>query len=226
MIRRAESRLKMSRTRVYRIMPDERYQRLIIPAGPEAEEYMTFTADPLEIAGAPLTAEIVNPTARAGKLWYVEGGSIAVRPDRNKPSLVVNVPALGLQLTEPSPSSRYPGCEAIQTPLEMAGQLLPVMLDGKGMILLNVLECINCLDWQNSHWLDSPSPGPDARIVRYAFHSNRFVVSSIFKIPETCAREVLVVERTRNPEEEFKAAVEKSRMNGIAFELLWEESTV
>ena len=209
--------------RVYRIIPDERFQRLTVRAGPDAGEQTLFTADRIDTANPRFSARVVNPGARAGRLWYVEGGAIAVRPDREKPPLTVDVPVLGLSVSQPHQSTRHPGCDAIQGPLEMAGQLLPLTLDGGELILLNVLECINCLDRANTLWLDGPSSGPDARIARYVFHSNRFIVSSIFKIPETCASEVLVVERFGDPEEEFKAGVERAGIGGIAFELLWQQ---
>src|SRR5205809_1016798 len=57
--------------------------------------------------------------------------------------------------------------------------------------LVNILNCLNCLDVDKSSWhykLKTTLPP-----LRYAFYPERFRGSpGLFKIPETCRREVLI----------------------------------
>jgi hypothetical protein len=99
----------------------------------------------------------------------------------------------------------------------MAGQLFPLPHNGTTYQLLNVTECINCLDTKKSKFYEDGAPQ------KYVFHPNRFSESSIFKIPETAKGEVLLVEGARDPEEEFRALVEKHKLQGVLFEELWSD---
>jgi hypothetical protein len=105
----------------------------------------------------------------------------------------------------------------------MAGELLPLPHEGREYTVLNVTECINCLDQDASQWSLNPSTGERVRLVRYAFHRDRFSESPIFKIPETCRAEVLVVEGLLDPEDEFRSVVRRAQLRGLIFEQLWED---
>jgi hypothetical protein len=85
--------------------------------------------------------------------------------------------------------------EALRTHLEMAGELLELHYKGQSYWLLNVLECVNCLDEVRTTWAeyDGVKLSPD----KYVFHSNRFSESGIFKISATYRSEVLVGEPYR-----------------------------
>lgn len=113
--------------------------------------------------------------------------------------------------------------EAVRTFFEMAGELLPIKVEGEPeeFILLNVTECTNSLNKRLTEWSKNPETGEDVLIKKYVFHPNRFVDSTIFKIPETCTAQTLVVERYNDPECEFKAFVEQSGLRGLIFEELW-----
>lgn len=104
---------------------------------------------------------------------------------------------------------------------EMAGEVLPIPFEGKTLSLLNVTECINCLDREKSQWRDPRRR--EGLPLKYVFHPNRLDESSIFKIPETCKGEILVLERENDPETEFKAAVEHHRLTGLIFKELWSD---
>ena len=102
----------------------------------------------------------------------------------------------------------------------MAGELLPLPYQGQEYTLLNVTECINCLDEEHTEWVYHL--GTKIQIAKYVFHPDRFSESTIFKIPQTRRGEILTVEGLKDPEDEFKYVVEKEGLKGIEFEMLWE----
>jgi hypothetical protein len=83
-----------------------------------------------------------------------------------------------------------------------------------------VTECVNCLDHDKCKWLKTKD-GQRIYPTKFVFHPDRFVESSIFKIPEMRASSPLCVERENDPETEFKAAVEHHKLKGLTFKLLW-----
>lgn len=112
--------------------------------------------------------------------------------------------------------------DILLTFLEMAGELLPLFYQGQTFTILNVTECINCLDDTNTKWVYGETTGAKIRIEKYAFYPDRFSESTIFKIPETHKGEILVVEGLKDPEDEFKYTVENAGLQGIIFEQIWE----
>jgi hypothetical protein len=104
----------------------------------------------------------------------------------------------------------------------MAGELLPLPHRGEVFTVLNITECINCLDHNRTRWVLGKSTGARIRIKEYAFHPNRFSESVLFKIPETCKADVLVVEGLPGCEvEEFRYVVEQNGLEGLLFEEIW-----
>lgn len=110
----------------------------------------------------------------------------------------------------------------LATFLEMSGELLPLPYQEEEFTILNITECINCLDHTNTKWVYGETTGAKIRIEEYAFHPDRFSESTIFKIPETCKTQILVIEGLKNPEDEFKHIVEETGLLGIDFEQIWE----
>ena len=51
--------------------------------------------------------------------------------------------------------------EKLQTILEMAGEILPLSCQDGPYYLLNVLECVNCLDDASSKWVLGKSTGAE-----------------------------------------------------------------
>lgn len=113
--------------------------------------------------------------------------------------------------------------EALRSTFEMAGELLPLEYNGVAFHLLNVLECISCLDDQRTKWVTGKTTGAKIRIVEYHFNKSRLSESTIFKIPETSSSEILCVEGLKDPEDEFKFQVESNEFTGLIFERLWSD---
>lgn len=111
--------------------------------------------------------------------------------------------------------------EVLRMFLEMAGELLPLPYEGEVYTLLNVTECINCLDHDRSEWryVEGQRRGG---IKCYMFHRTRFSESLIFKIPETHRSEVLVLDREDG--EGFVDAIQAHGLEGIDLELLWTDA--
>jgi hypothetical protein len=112
-------------------------------------------------------------------------------------------------------------CEALRTILEMAGELLPLPHQDALFHLVNVLQCVNCLDEQNTEWVLGKTTNAKIRIKEYHFHANRFSESTLFKIPETALGEVLTLSGVKDPKDEFKSLVERQGLQGIIFEEVW-----
>ena len=113
--------------------------------------------------------------------------------------------------------------ERLRDLLEMAGELLPLQYEGVPFFLLNVLECANCLDPQNTEWVIGKTTGAKIRIARYRFDKRRLTESTLFKIPETGVSEMLCVAGVKDREDEFKARVESGGLRGLLFEKLWSD---
>jgi hypothetical protein len=110
---------------------------------------------------------------------------------------------------------------ALREVLEMAGELLPLSHEGVLYQLVNVVECVNCLDAEKSKWILGKTTSARIRIKEYEFIENRFSESTLFKIPETAGGEVLTVAGMKDPQDEFKAIVEQKELKGILFDELW-----
>jgi hypothetical protein len=106
----------------------------------------------------------------------------------------------------------------------MAGELLPLPHQSVLFQLINVLECVNCLDQQNTQWVFGKTTNARIRIKEYHFDARRFSESTLFKIPETAMGEVLTVTGLKDPDDEFKSVVEREGLKGILFEELWSDS--
>jgi hypothetical protein len=101
--------------------------------------------------------------------------------------------------------------------LEMAGELLSLPYQQEKFAVLNVTECIDCLDDAKSEWA---KVGSTRRLVRPAFVPSLFGESSIFKHPYSWVR-TYCYEESCDPETEFKAFVEKQRLTGLKFNPIW-----
>jgi hypothetical protein len=109
------------------------------------------------------------------------------------------------------------------TPLEMSGEFLPVIYEGKEKqehFIYNVTTVLSVLDTKKTKW-NGPKSMRD--IKEYHFHANRFGEETIFKIPEDVS--IFVLERTNDAEfdEEFRAIVMKNKLTGLVFEEVWSD---
>ena len=109
--------------------------------------------------------------------------------------------------------------DALHAHLAEAGELLPLPYEGQVFTVLNVLTCADCLDHERS----IPRPGS---YKSYVFRPDALATlsSTLFKIPETCRGDLLLVEGLRAPEAEFRAVVEAAGLRGLVFEQLWEKA--
>jgi hypothetical protein len=169
-----------------------RFQWLI--AEPE-QVYSTgvldFDCQPKLDGWVPPRAYVHNPKRKAGDFFKLVPGALVCSPR-----------AVGV----------------LRGVLEMAGELLPLPVEGHEVTVLNVLECVNCLDEGRSDF-DS-----DRARSRYVFLPERLSGSTLFKVPRTAAAEILTVEGRpgNDPEEEFEPLVEANNLTGLVFELVWE----
>jgi hypothetical protein len=181
--------------RVYRVRLDvNRYQFFLTERD---EDALTLLMDctPKEDVWVPPPVFVYQPTLQAGD-FYQFGGSLLITSRR--------------------------ATEVLEEFLEMAGELLPLPFGGEVYTVLNVTECINCLDHERTQWRLGPLTGERPGPQQYAFHPDRFSESPLFKIPETRRAEILLVEGFRDPEEEFRYVVMQAGLKGLVFEQLWD----
>lgn len=107
-------------------------------------------------------------------------------------------------------------CRAV---FEMSGEIIPIKIErGEDLYILNVFECMNGLDYQNTIW-DYYDDGTKGRILKYAFHKERVInESTIFKIPETSKTDIFCFADTKDREDEFYHIYHDNQLTGLIFE--------
>ena len=107
------------------------------------------------------------------------------------------------------------------TMFEMAGEIIPIKSEnGEELFLLNVLECVNCLNEKGSE-RDIYDDGSKGRLLKYAFYENCVSESSIFKIPETSQTEILTYVDVKGEADEFFYEYQKAGLSGLIFEQIF-----
>lgn len=107
---------------------------------------------------------------------------------------------------------------------KMGAELLPIYLeDGTELFIVNVIDCVNALNQTKSEYDFYADGTRSNRILKYAFHKNRFHESSIFKIPETANIQVLTYSDVKSPEDEFYNAYKQSGLEGLIFEEIYSD---
>ncbi len=181
--------------RVYRIWNDSNHYQSFLPEQEEDWQKLDMDCTPKAEIWVPPLVYVHMPKLKEGD-FYNSGRGILI----------------------PSPRATA----ALRMHLEMAGELLPLPYKGQEFTVLNVTECINCLDQEKTEWIYGQTTGAKIGIKTYVFHRNRFSESRIFKIPETHKSEILVVEWVEGTEDEFKYTVESAGLKGLIFEKIWE----
>lgn len=180
--------------KVYKVNLDvDNYQGLFLDAENSNASNGDFDCTRKLDGWVPPTVFSLHPKLKAGDFWAYW--------DRS-----------GTMVTTPQATAK------LGSLLEIAGEVLPLPFDGQTFSLVNILECVNCLNTEKSIWFNK-----DRKIGRpqkYVFHPNRFT-TTLFKIPETCSAEILALEREEDPFSEFKAFVEAQKMTGINFKEIW-----
>ena len=110
-------------------------------------------------------------------------------------------------------------CEPL---FEMAGEILPLQVErGPKLYLLNILECMNGLNYDTSVW-DYYDDGTKGRILKYGFHPERVKnESTLFKIPETSKTDIFCFCDVKDPEDEFYHLYHKHKFTGLIFEEMY-----
>ena len=106
-----------------------------------------------------------------------------------------------------------------QTVFEMSGEILPLQVErGEKLYLLNILQCMNGLDYNRTIWDYYPN-GNKGRILDYKFHEWRIVnESTLFKIPETSKTDIFCFTDDRNEDDQFYYLYHKHKLTGLIFE--------
>ena len=97
-----------------------------------------------------------------------------------------------------------------------AGEVLPVDNDGETYWLVNVLNCVDCLEHEHTEF-------DQFNLVRRAsFLRSCLPGPGLFKIPETRSTAVYVlVDCTADETQDFKGEVERAGLMGIRFVEVW-----
>jgi hypothetical protein len=104
--------------------------------------------------------------------------------------------------------------DLLEPHLSMAGELLPVIVSGSTETLyaLNILRDIDCLD--PAHYV------PCELSLRPYFLEHRLPESGLFKLPQTDATQMFLLERSDDADS-FRRRVEQNKLRGIEFQRVW-----
>jgi hypothetical protein len=114
--------------------------------------------------------------------------------------------------------------EICRTVFEMSGEILPIKVErGSDLYLLNVLECMNGLNYETTQW-DYYNDGTKGRILKYGFHPERVLnEASIFKIPEDLQTNIFCYADVKNSDDEFYHIYHKHKLTGLIFEEVYND---
>jgi hypothetical protein len=182
--------------KVFRVVPDVRNFQTLTPDDMDwwADFALSIDCFPKKDVWKPSMFYVRQPKLRVGNFWDITPGFL-VADDK--------------------------AAAHVEEFFEMAGEVLPLPFEGRVFSLLNVTQCLNCLNHEASQWREPAAR--TGRPLKYVFHPRRMDEAGLFKIPETQRAEVLFLEREGDPETEFKAAVESHGFTGLIFEELWSD---
>ena len=185
--------------RIYRINADvNHFQDLLF----DGQVYKSY-ADQLQVM------EMLNLNGRPKRFW-IPPTVFCLEPLLEEPDFWSAGGTGGFAATERA-------LDLVRPHFERAGQLLELPYDKQILTVLNVTECINCVDEAKSIW----SRGERHHTLRQPYFIPRhLVVSSVFKIPQNLTT-IYCYEATGDPEDEFKACVELNQLRGLIFTEVW-----
>jgi hypothetical protein len=179
--------------KVYRLKNDVNHYQYFLPADRGDLMALATNCRPRAATWSPPEVFVYMPLLEAGDFYQFGVGTLIASPRAT---------------------------EVLRGFFQESGELLPLPFEGQEYTVHNITLCINCLDQQRSTWLKT-AEGERIYPTEYVFHPDRFADSALFKIPETHLREVLVVEGLRDPEDEFRAVVERAGLKGLIFQEIW-----
>ena len=185
--------------KIYKIEMDSNNINILSPTDSNKMDvdFLTFDAEPRSQGWEELEVYIQNPKMKAKKFSNLGSGI-----------LVCDQIAFDL----------------LETLFEMSGEILSLKLErsDKKLHLINILECLNCLDYKKTEW-DMYDDGTKGRILKYSFLKERVgSESTLFKIPETSKIYIFTITGLKNPSDEFFSLYHKHKLTGLTFELIQE----
>lgn len=105
--------------------------------------------------------------------------------------------------------------EEVRMFAEMAGELLSLPYKNQTFTVLNITECIECIDPERSESVDYGITRRK-RITKPFFRADRMCASTLFKSAHNPLG-FYCLEYSRDLEEEFKACVEHQKLTGLQF---------
>lgn len=114
-------------------------------------------------------------------------------------------------------------CHALGDIFVKTCELLPFQpYEGKQYYRLNILNSVDCLDYENTKWRIGPDGRPSAEIEEFHFNPALVGQFSLFKLPKRSG--LLTISGLRNGEPEFKSVVERCGFAGVKFEEIWSKT--
>ena len=104
--------------------------------------------------------------------------------------------------------------------IRMSGEALILPYEEQNYTVLNVTECINCLDSKQSEWITYNPETKRGKPRKYVFYEDRFSESPLFKIPEN-PYEIFVVDRQHYQEVDFFEVIKENHLEGFTFDEVW-----
>jgi hypothetical protein len=108
----------------------------------------------------------------------------------------------------------------LRTLLEKAAELLPLPCGDTTFYLVNILKCVDCLDYAKTTWDILPS-GLKLMIRDYQFNSHKVPQCPLFKLPNDRMRDIFTCTGLSDPNLEFKTTVERAGLKGLLFQEVW-----
>jgi hypothetical protein len=116
----------------------------------------------------------------------------------------------------------FKGASRLDEILAKAGQLLPLPFQHQTLTVCNILAHEGCIDEEKSGWVIRKRDGKRVRPDCPFFIAGSLPESSLFKISQSPGT-MFAWEKDQNPEQEFKACVEKNKLKGLNFSPIWSE---
>lgn len=183
--------------RIFKIKPDSNNIQAVQPVENSKInlDFLKFDCEPRQPDWEILEVYVYNPKTKPKK-FYNMGSGILVFDES-----VLEV------------------CEPI---FEMSGEILPLQVErGPKLYLLNILECMNGLNYDTTVW-DYYDDGTKGRILKYGFHSERVKnESTLFKIPETSKTDIFCFCDVKDSEDEFYHLYHNHKFTGLIFEEMY-----
>lgn len=185
--------------KIYNIEADSDKYQTILPVldSNEIYEILDFKGLPKEETWAPIEFYIDNPLAKQSDFYSL-----------------INSAAFACNKKAIYKLGRF---------WDLSAELLPIFLEDRTeLFIVNIIDCINALNPKDTEYAYYEDGTRSNRILKYAFHKNRFHESSIFKIPETANTQILTYAGLKSPEDEFFSAYNESGLTGLIFSPLFE----